>query len=205
MRAGGPLCLGALPAVDVGQARAEIERGVEGGTGTDRLPTCFDTIQPLPDIREPQVAQHVEGRHHGEIGDGQIGPGDEGGGTERGLQPNNRSKAAMAFELEASRCDLMHRIAFELVALIACPHVGLLASKLGCKASTNLGAPHIGLKASAYGTHSMRRTKVTPIYKKTGNLRMVQLLLGLTKMDITVRYLGVELEDALAIAESIEI
>ncbi len=63
----------------------------------------------------------------------------------------------------------------------------------------------IGLKASAYGTHSMRRTKVTQIYKKTGNLRAVQLLLGPTKMDSTVRYLGVELEDALSIAEAIKI
>lgn len=63
----------------------------------------------------------------------------------------------------------------------------------------------IGLEASAYGTHSMRRTKVTQIYKKTGNLRAVQLLLGHTKMDSTVRYLGVELEDALVIAEAIKI
>ena len=63
----------------------------------------------------------------------------------------------------------------------------------------------IGLNVSEYGTHSMRRTKVTQIYKKTGNLRAVQLLLGHTKMDSTVRYLGVELEDALAIAEAIEI
>jgi site-specific recombinase XerD len=63
----------------------------------------------------------------------------------------------------------------------------------------------IGLEVTAYGTHSMRRTKVTQIYKKTGNLRAVQLLLEHTKMDSTVRYLGVELEDALAIAEVIEI
>jgi len=63
----------------------------------------------------------------------------------------------------------------------------------------------IGLEATAYGTHSMRRTKVTQIYKKTGNLRAVQLLLGHTKMDSTVRYLGVELEDALAISEAIVI
>lgn len=63
----------------------------------------------------------------------------------------------------------------------------------------------IGLKASAYGTHSMRRIKVTQIHKKTGNLRAVQLLLGHTKMDSTVRYLGVEFEDALAIAEANEI
>ena len=63
----------------------------------------------------------------------------------------------------------------------------------------------IGLEPSAYGTHSMRRTKVALIYKKTGNLRAVQLLLGHTKMDSTVRYLGVELEDALEIAERVEI
>ena len=62
----------------------------------------------------------------------------------------------------------------------------------------------IGLEPSAYGTHSMRRTKVAEIYRKTGNLRAVQLLLGHTKMDSTVRYLGVELEDALAISESVE-
>jgi site-specific recombinase XerC len=63
----------------------------------------------------------------------------------------------------------------------------------------------IDLESSAYGTHSMRRTKVAQIYRKTGNLRAVQLLLGHSKMDSTVRYLGVELEDALAIAEAVEI
>ena len=63
----------------------------------------------------------------------------------------------------------------------------------------------IGLEPSAYGTHSMRRTSVAQIYRKTGNLRAVQLLLGHTKMDSTVRYLGVELEDALAISEAVEI
>jgi len=63
----------------------------------------------------------------------------------------------------------------------------------------------IGLEASAFWTHSTRRTKVTQIYKKTGNLRAIQHLLGHTKMDSTVRYLDVELEDALAIAEAIEI
>jgi integrase len=63
----------------------------------------------------------------------------------------------------------------------------------------------IGLEPSGYGTHSMRRTKVAEIYRKTGNLRAVQLLLGHTKVDSTVRYLGVELEDALSIAEKIDI
>ncbi len=63
----------------------------------------------------------------------------------------------------------------------------------------------ISLEASAYGTHSMRRTRVAQIYKKTGNLRAVQLLSGHARKDSTVRYLGVELEDALGIAEAIEI
>ncbi len=62
----------------------------------------------------------------------------------------------------------------------------------------------IGLDPSGYGTHSLRRTKAAQIYRKTGNLRAVQLLLGHTKVDSTVRYLGVELEDALAIAEKID-
>ena len=63
----------------------------------------------------------------------------------------------------------------------------------------------IGLDPSNYGTHSMRRTKAALIYRKTGNLRAVQLLLGHTKMDSTVRYLGIEIEDALDIAESVEL
>ena len=57
----------------------------------------------------------------------------------------------------------------------------------------------IGLEPTSYGTHTMRRTKVAQIYRKTGNLRAVQLRLGHTKMDSTVRCLGFELEDALAI------
>src|SRR5215469_1216990 len=62
-----------------------------------------------------------------------------------------------------------------------------------------------GLDSSAYGTHSMRRTKATQIYKKTGNLRAVQLLLGHTKLESTVRYLGIEVDDALAISEQVEL
>ena len=63
----------------------------------------------------------------------------------------------------------------------------------------------IGLDPSRYGTHALRRTKAVLIYRKTGNLCAVQLLLGDTKVDSTVRYLGVELEDALSIAEKIDI
>ena len=62
-----------------------------------------------------------------------------------------------------------------------------------------------GLDSSAYGTHSMRRTKAAQIYKKTGNLRAVQLLLGHTKLESTVRYLGIEVDDALSIAEQVEL
>jgi integrase len=63
----------------------------------------------------------------------------------------------------------------------------------------------IGLRPEDYGTHSLRRTKAAIIYKQTGNLRAVQILLGHTKIETTVRYLGVEVEDALALAEGTEI
>ena len=62
-----------------------------------------------------------------------------------------------------------------------------------------------GLDPSVYGTHSMRRTKATLIYKRTKNLRAVQLLLGHTKLESTVRYLGIEVDDALEISEQTEI
>lgn len=63
----------------------------------------------------------------------------------------------------------------------------------------------IGLDPALYGTHSMRRTKATLIYRRSKNLRAVQLLLGHTKIESTVRYLGIEVEDALEIAEQTEI
>lgn len=63
----------------------------------------------------------------------------------------------------------------------------------------------IDLNPSAYGTHSLRRTKVALIYKKTGNLRACQLLLGHGKLESTVRYLGIEVDDALEISEHIDL
>jgi integrase len=63
----------------------------------------------------------------------------------------------------------------------------------------------IGLDPAAYGTHSLRRTKATLIYRRTKNLRAVQLLLGHTKLESTVRYLGIEVDDALEIAEQTEV
>ena len=62
-----------------------------------------------------------------------------------------------------------------------------------------------GLDPRQFGTHSLRRTKATLIYRRTGNLRAVQLLLGHTKIESTVRYLGIEVDDALAIAEQVDV
>ena len=63
----------------------------------------------------------------------------------------------------------------------------------------------IGLDANQFGTHSLRRTKASLIYRRTGNLRAVQLLLGHRKIESTVRYLGIDVDDALAIAEQIDV
>jgi len=63
----------------------------------------------------------------------------------------------------------------------------------------------IGLDPTSYGTHTMRRTKATLIYRRTKNLRAIQLLLGHTKLESTVRYLGIEVDDALEIAEQTEV
>ncbi len=63
----------------------------------------------------------------------------------------------------------------------------------------------IGLDPTAYGTHTMRRTKASLIYRRTKNIRAVQLLLGHTKLESTLRYLGIEVEDALELSEQTEI
>ena len=82
----------------------------------------------------------------------------------------------------------------------------------GCHLSTRQYARLVGewvslagLDPLRFGTHSLRRTKATSIYRKTGNWRAVQLLLGHTKIESAVRYPGVEVDDALAIAEQIEV
>jgi integrase len=64
---------------------------------------------------------------------------------------------------------------------------------------------NIGLDHRFFGTHSLRRTKATLIYRRTGNLRAIQLLLGHTKIESTVRYLGIEVDDALTIAEQVDV
>ena len=63
----------------------------------------------------------------------------------------------------------------------------------------------IGLDPADYGTHTMRRTKAAQIYKETGNLRAVQILLGHTKIESNLRYLGIDVEDALEIAERFDL
>jgi integrase len=63
----------------------------------------------------------------------------------------------------------------------------------------------IGLRPDEYGTHSLRRTKASMIYRATGNIRAIQILLGHSKIENTVRYLGVDVEDALLLAERTEI
>jgi integrase len=63
----------------------------------------------------------------------------------------------------------------------------------------------IGLDSAAYGTHTLRRTKASLIYRRTKNLRAVQLLLGHTKLESTVRYLAIEVDDALEMAEQTEV
>jgi integrase len=63
----------------------------------------------------------------------------------------------------------------------------------------------IGLDPSSYGTHSIRRTKAALIYRRTKNLRAVQILLGHSKLESTVRYLGIEVDDALEMAEQTEV
>jgi integrase len=63
----------------------------------------------------------------------------------------------------------------------------------------------LGLDKASYGTHTLRRTKATLIYRRTKNLRAVQLLLGHTKLESTVRYLGIEVNDALEMAEQTDV
>ena len=69
----------------------------------------------------------------------------------------------------------------------------------------NCWIKEIGLDPTAYGTHTIRRTKASLIYRRTKNIRAVQLLLGHSKLESTVRYLGIEVEDALELSEQTEI
>jgi len=85
--------------------------------------------------------------------------------------------------------------------IVASPHISTRQYARVVKGWVSM----IGLDPGAYGTHTMRRTKVTLIYRRTKNLRAIQLLLGHTKLESTVRYLGIEVDDALEMAEQTEI
>jgi integrase len=84
-----------------------------------------------------------------------------------------------------------------------CAHTSMTTRQYARLVSEWIGG--VGLDPRLFGTHSLRRTKATLIYRRTGNLRAVQLLLGHTKIESTVRYLGVEVDDALAIAEQVDV
>lgn len=129
----------------------------------------------------------------------------------RALIVQQKTKRAVQFELTAQTREA-------LAALIdqnhAAPGDYLFPSRMA--ASQHLSTRRyarivrnwvasIGFNPSTYGTHSLRRTKAAMIYRKTGNLRAVQLLLGHSKLESTVRYLGVEVDDALAISEGIDL
>jgi integrase len=73
------------------------------------------------------------------------------------------------------------------------------------EADTNRKGRHVGLDPRLFGTHSLRRTKATLIYRRTGNLRAVQLLLDHTKIESTVRYLGIEVDNVLTIAQQVDV
>lgn len=85
--------------------------------------------------------------------------------------------------------------------LHASPHISIRQ----CARLVQRWVKSIGLDSASYGPDSMRRTKAAQIYRKTGNLRAVQLLLGHTKLESTVRYLGIEVDDALIMAEQVEL
>jgi integrase len=82
-----------------------------------------------------------------------------------------------------------------------CPHI----SARQCARIVHQWIGSIGLDERGFGTHSLRRTKVAQLYRKTGNRRAVQLLLGHATIETTVRHLGVEVDDALRLAEQIEL
>ncbi|RJF97303.1 tyrosine-type recombinase/integrase [Noviherbaspirillum saxi] len=129
----------------------------------------------------------------------------------RAIVMQQKTKRPVQFEItEQTRNSIL--------AWIQCAHLAsndfLFPSRISASPhlSTRQYAPivddwieSIGLESTDYGTHTMRRTKATLIYRRTKNLRAVQLLLGHTKLESTVRYLGIEVDDALEIAEQTEI
>jgi integrase len=129
----------------------------------------------------------------------------------RAMVLQQKTKQPVQFEItEQTRDALKNWISHKCL----CPEDYLFPSRANCSKhiSTRQDARivhrwvgMIGLDTSLYGTHSLRRTKATLIYRRTKNLRAVQLLLGHTKLESTVRYLGIEVDDALEMAEQTEV
>ena len=129
----------------------------------------------------------------------------------RSIVMQHKTRRPVQFEITSTTRDALHAW-FNLAGLKsddflfpsrihASPHLGTrqYARILGH------WVDELGLERANYGTHSMRRTKATLIYRRTKNLRAVQLLLGHSKLESTVRYLGIEVDDALEISEQTEI
>jgi site-specific recombinase XerC len=128
----------------------------------------------------------------------------------RAIDMQHKTQRPVQFEITSATRD----------ALQACTKQAALRSDDSLFPSRLHGSPHLGTRQCArilghrvdelgldradYGTHSMRRTKATLIYRRTKNLRAVQLLLGHSKLESTVRYLGIEVDDALEISEQAE-
>jgi integrase len=115
--------------------------------------------------------------------------------------PQGAEKRALRLKLGYQRCGPPVRDTSSPSRIHASPHI----STRQYARLVHRWVKSIGLDSTSYGTHSMRRTKAAQIYRKTGNLRAVQLLLGHTKLESTVRYLGIEMDDALNMAEQIEL
>ena len=127
---------------------------------------------------------------------------------------------AMIIQKKTSRPVQFEITKLTAASLIAYIHQAFLPSEAYLFQSRHSGSDHlstrqyhrivdnwvsqIGLKPADYGTHSLRRTKVAQLYRNTGNLRAVQLLLGHAKIESTIRYLGIDLEDALQFSEALE-
>ena len=129
----------------------------------------------------------------------------------RAIVMQKKTQRPVQFEITGQSCDAV-------AAWIATAHLKpeqfLFPSRVSasphlstrqCSRIVGSWVGSIGLDPAAYGTHTLRRTKATLIYRRTRNLRAVQLLLGHTKLESTVRYLGIEVDDALEIAEQTEV
>jgi hypothetical protein len=134
------------------------------------------------------------------LGAAQSGPGC------RALRPKRQMCAATPTYRRKGLCGVPHTILSLVTFHKTCVRICEVALKPNSEQRrSGSWVALIGLDPAAYGTHSLRRTKATLIYRRTRNLWAVQLLLGHTKLESTVRYLGIEVDDVLEIAEQTEV